>query len=1045
MNSFRKFLVMLGMGLCLLPGPSWAERSWEEIVRETEIAKGNIAQAQKVIGSSEQTVQEAFTKVQTAEHFEGPHWVSLEKAMGDYSSTFKTQLKVIDSNVKTLLKLNPAADVPYIEFNPPQIKPSLKAMETVRDDLRRAVLKAKKFKADRQQDRAKVALEMEGRTEEQFADVTFDLAGVPLNGDGSIDYGDLASNLLPFPAQLINTGLSLTFGLYYYAEEMKSGVFQIKTFKDQIAYADQAIERVEANVRSAEQGIQFLTGYRDQRDKLLTDFYEVRRGWVGAADQSKQEKKKEETQEFQKELERPKVGVSNYYDPPLQPSEIEPEANGVLRELESAALAAMQGGDPDAYYGIMLSYVKSYRAKQEQNKNAVKQATDAANQAYQGMLRLLQQAEAGYLAAVRGRCNCDPVVKSAGEAYNRAYQAAYASMIPYYAATNRAYREQTRVYMVTGIISNGVSMLTRQMNDYASNASMIFFRTFGQNRRDFDMAMADLYAMQGVLPSSYSLDYLKKYVSELDDTIQHDLRWGRDPASLRSGLLAYAESVRLMGESVRRNVPEYKRSLLQAMQISKQYVNELNGLLDKDAMMIASSWNGSLSRMYWPYWDGDTWERGPDDRKQRIADNKKSIEDSFKVYEKSDLDAVSSFDYDGIARQIEEKTTGLEAIADRLETFKYRLASANGKLDKVSRKLTGVGIYGARPKAALTLATEELTGGAWASLGTAVENAITPATREQARKFIPFFASGIGVRPKLIAAQAELYAVAQVDMRNYIQLRSQSQNYFAPVNPEVFKSLEAQWLALAPLYIQFDSMAASERMVLEQNPLPDTRPLAEAFAAIPEGQRGLVQGSYQRFYSELAYLNTYITTKLDALQPLGDTSRNNVKGYLDEWIGGYPKALEEYKEREARMLREAAEREKRLEEENRRRTEADLASVKTLYQRFAEAYQRRDLRAVVGFMGAHWQAADGTDIGDLEETLSNSFRVFDAVTFSISGMSIRQISPGSYEVTYDVQVVGRMSRRNIKHEEKSRVTDIVDILPDGPVISRTSGGSISIH
>ncbi|MBS1160783.1 MAG: hypothetical protein H6R15_3202 [Proteobacteria bacterium] len=1045
MNSLRRFLVALGISLCLMPGPSWAERPWEEIVRETEIAKGNITQAQGVISAAEQRVQEAFSKVQTAEHFEGPHWVTLEKAMGDYSTTFKAQLKTIDSNVKALLKLNPAADVPYIEFNPPQIKPSLKAMETVRDDLRRAVLKAKKFKADRQQDRAKIALEMEGRTEEQFKDVAFDLAGVPLNGDGSIDYGDLTASLLPFPAQLINTGLSLTFGLYFYAEEMKAGVFQIKTFKDQIAYADLAIERAEANVRSAEQGIQFLTGYREQRDKLLADFYEVRRGWVGAADQSKQEKKKEESQEFQKEMERPKVGASSYYEPPLQPSEIEPEANGVLKELQSAALAAMQGGDPDAFHGIMLSYVKSYRAKHEQNRNAVKQASDAANQAHQGMLRAIQQAEASYLAAVRGRCNCDPVFKSAGEAYNRAYQAAYASMTPYYAATNRAYREQSRVYWVTGIIRDGVSMLNRQMNDYASNASMIYHRTFGQNRRDFDNAITDFYAMNGVLPDRYSLEYLKRYVAELDDSIQHDLRWGRDPASLRSGLLAYAESVRLMGESVKRNVPEYKKASLEAAQVAKQYVNELNGMLDKDAMIIASSWDGSLSRMYWPSGDWDNWERAGDERKQRIADNKKWIEDSFKIYERTDLDVISSFPYDALARQIEEKAAGLEAIVDRLETFKFRLASANGKLDKVSRQLTGLGIYTARPKAAIALATEELTRGGWASLGTAVENAIDPATREQAKKYVPFYASGIGVRPKLLAAQAALYAVAQVDMKNYIQLRSQSQNYFAPVHPDQFKPLETQWQALSPLYAQFDNLAASERLVLDQNPLPDSRPLAAAFAAIPEGQRGPVQESYRRFYTEQGYLNTYLTTKLEALQPLSDISRNNVKGYLDEWIGGYPKALQEYKEREERMQREAAERAKRQEEENRRRTETDLASVKTLYQKFAEAYQRRDLRAVVRFMGANWQAADGTDIGELEDTLSNSFRVFDTVTFSISGMNIRQIGVGSYEVTYDVQLVGRMTRRNIKHEEKSRVTDIVDVLPDGPVISRTSGGTITIR
>ncbi len=112
--------------------------------------------------------------------------------------------------------------------------------------------------------------------------------------------------------------------------------------------------------------------------------------------------------------------------------------------------------------------------------------------------------------------------------------------------------------------------------------------------------------------------------------------------------------------------------------------------------------------------------------------------------------------------------------------------------------------------------------------------------------------------------------------------------------------------------------------------------------------------------------------------------------------------------------------------------------VKKFYQDFAAAYQSRNLPLLLRFLAADWQAQDGSDLRDLETTLRNSFRVFDSIQVSISGLSVR-MSGGSYQATYTIKLIGHIPRLAKNHEESTQVLDTLISTPEGLKIHRTSG------
>ena len=110
-----------------------------------------------------------------------------------------------------------------------------------------------------------------------------------------------------------------------------------------------------------------------------------------------------------------------------------------------------------------------------------------------------------------------------------------------------------------------------------------------------------------------------------------------------------------------------------------------------------------------------------------------------------------------------------------------------------------------------------------------------------------------------------------------------------------------------------------------------------------------------------------------------------------------------------------------------------------MYQKFAQAYQSKNLNSVLRTMTQQWQASDGSGLADLEDTLRNSFRVFDVIQFRIDGLQVKKAGSDTYNVSYAATLSGRINRLNIKHEETSNVQDVVKLTPDGPRIVKTQG------
>ena len=128
-------------------------------------------------------------------------------------------------------------------------------------------------------------------------------------------------------------------------------------------------------------------------------------------------------------------------------------------------------------------------------------------------------------------------------------------------------------------------------------------------------------------------------------------------------------------------------------------------------------------------------------------------------------------------------------------------------------------------------------------------------------------------------------------------------------------------------------------------------------------------------------------------------------------------------------------------EKNRAGAEAREAEVRAFYDRFKTAYESRDPARVAALVADSWSAGDGTSLADLEENLRNNFRLYDEISFNISGLTLT--SPyGVTEACYDAAITSRIYKRNLRHEEKSHICDQVRAGEDGGLrITRTTSGS----
>ncbi|MBI4844312.1 MAG: hypothetical protein HY809_08335 [Nitrospirae bacterium] len=120
--------------------------------------------------------------------------------------------------------------------------------------------------------------------------------------------------------------------------------------------------------------------------------------------------------------------------------------------------------------------------------------------------------------------------------------------------------------------------------------------------------------------------------------------------------------------------------------------------------------------------------------------------------------------------------------------------------------------------------------------------------------------------------------------------------------------------------------------------------------------------------------------------------------------------------------------------------EEAISSINSLYEKFKQAYEDRNDSLLISFLSDDWEAGDGTTLSDLQVNFARTFRTFDEIRYSLQNMRIEKHPSGGFLVSYDVTITSRIFSRNIRHEEKSSVSELVNIADGRPKITKTVSG-----
>jgi hypothetical protein len=1061
--SLRQHLVKFTMMVCLAGMVMWPShaRDYTEIQAEINSARQNIEAAEKAIDAANLKVQQASSAIQNAEKFEGPHWGALEQSVQTWTTVMEQGSATIDTNARTILRLNPSASV-YLrssEYFGASMRSLRDQLRGIQADLTAAIARAEQSKQRQSQVRLAALDDVADGVVNLTVNTAADVLGIPTSlGDAGgavvIKAAEAAGKWFAKPIDLANTGVKFVVGFYYLADETKSNNRVIRSANEFDAFANEFINRTQADIASAQQGVDIVVRLWQLGDDTRSKFNQAQSGWRKASEEGSKKQTEEAVQNFDQELARPASTIRSptYWPAPqipdIEASEYEPEAEGMLRELRSAAMAAIDGGSPLTYHQIKASQVKRLGEKTQAVSNrldATRITLDQASSAYWVTMTAASTAYHSCWRGCGGRANSGSCYESCARSYSAIENSARAAVVPSATAYSLASRELNRLNMIAGLHRHHSDALDHIIREAADGARGRYSLLWAERQGQMDGLLSILGAALVAIPTPNTLAYYKQQ----PQWVQWDIDvWNRrDPSAALERIQTMAQQLRDAEKDAKRGLAAYKKVLPQVLQIGQQAQSELNAMQDR---------LGPLLRYYQ---DSEDYTQASID--EHIAWAKKIVQDRFTFIEPDYLAAAASFPYEATAREVEARMDELNDAVRRMDTFNFRLSNANAALDKASRTLTKQPLYSNRgvtsdQSSSSTVAKAvqaELTSGSWSGFANAVQ---TLVQQDHGVKLV----AGGQESPvqQLIMFQGSLLTYVNSMMRDYVSAAGQGR--FAHADQQVYEQVEKIWQSLKPLYALHESAAAPQRTKLTeaQGLFPNETNLHKAYAAVPEAQRGVLQERYFTYRNESGWLRDYHTRMQSAVAPLNHPEKNQVMARLQGLIEGYPaaKAQWERKEAEARALyerqmeeyrqrQEAEAKAQRAREEQARQAEqAGIASVQKLYQDFASAYQARNLRGLLRFMSDGWVASDGSDLRDLEDVLDNSFRVFDRVSFVISGLAIQPAGDGRYNVSYSTNITGHISQMNIKHQESAQVQDTVVLTSTGLKIEATRGGRIWI-
>ncbi len=241
------------------------------------------------------------------------------------------------------------------------------------------------------------------------------------------------------------------------------------------------------------------------------------------------------------------------------------------------------------------------------------------------------------------------------------------------------------------------------------------------------------------------------------------------------------------------------------------------------------------------------------------------------------------------------------------------------------------------------------------------------------------------------------------------------------LNPEIIKRLETFFLE--PMRTRWQEISGE---------IPNLVSLGSKIKRYGNYQRSDPLQSLTRVMAD-SYLPQKIKLFEDGFKDL--LARNTAA------IEAYDKAMREGQQK-------ADEERKKQEEAEKQRLTEQTPIVRGLYDAFRKAYEARNDSGVAALLEKDWTAPDGTKVSQMQETLRRSFRFFDEVRYEISDLKLvyshysfdGQTRIDFYRVSYALTIRGRNFARNIRHEEKSQVVELVAVKDGKALIKQTLEG-----
>lgn len=1042
---------------------------YEEYQRACTAVENLASEIRMGEGAVGQTLMEAMG----GNHGEMNKWTAIDEKVSALSQSIDGNLPEIGKNAAIMLAFDPNANLPRVtigqtfEGNLKMVRDQKKLLGDLAKAENAKIDKINSMIAKADKNLLNAARGLMGDTIEGFMPTEEGLAG-----EASVIVLGAYFGPPGIAAAGLAVGVSFTFNslvsMYY---NTQAAVEQAKVLAQMKQSLEASKKRFEENLKILMEGVreltqieQILDGHNKKMNEYRVKVNAAVEGWNGQSAAAFEKKKQALEDEAKKEALKPKpaIKMSSYaYGmepiPPVEPGEYAGQISSMIQQLESFTKAVEDGGDPDNFSSMVTDWHNRLNDQYTKVREDYDKKYAAYGKACETTYNLINQASQEYyrsMAALGPFCWCDKAKQAAAVAisnrYNAAYNAAYAGLKPYGQALIAPYREMVKL----SAISNGVQAVYYPFAYRITNAIQARSKEFYKEFELWNTKYAEVSSKTSLTVSDipYWLPSWKERAAKIDSEVESALFWGSDIVSVRSGLQATANSLRETDKAVKAAAKAYAEANIERVLVSNQAQSELGSLLAKYGRLINFYWSSS----YMP-WLGSKAEFTPHAPQQEI--NMKylteEVKKAFLVTEPYNLEEAKKVDLIPIAQIYENKANELSFYTDWIEQYQNRLSAVAGRLDRISRKQTGTGLYAAREDVRATL-DKEFKQVPFGGIMNQVDGLFTA---EELGK-LPW----IKVQPwasmspwqKLYAGQNVLNYKLHEDLKTYVQ--SRSQGWFSPARDEVIKPLEEKWKKLRTICEQYDAAAKplSENIGNAAEEIgKESASLWETWNKMPALSRNAVSGQHSRFQAAYGWLIRYVTDKKEALKSTLEPPTNSIAVQLDTLISGYRQALEKYREQQAEQQRRFEEQQRRFAEEEKKRAEeerlrleaiqkksdAELNAVKDLYSAFKASYESRNDSQVISFMGDQWEAGDGTTLSDLQVNLSRSFRTFDDIKYTIQNLSITPNQSGRFNVSYDVTITSRIFRRNLKHEEKSSISEEVTIDSSGKAkITKTLGG-----